>query len=52
MFVGEKFIYGRFALHNSEKSSIFAENFEKENEKQVLKMDDRSDGSLPHECVR
>ena len=33
MFVGEKFIYGCFALHNSKKSSIFAENFEKEDEK-------------------
>ena len=33
MFEEEKFICGRFALHNSEKSSIFAENFEKENEK-------------------
>ena len=48
MFVEEKFIYRRFALHNSEKSSIFAENFEKEDEKQVLNRIDRSGGSLPH----
>ena len=52
MFVGEKFIYRHFALHNSEKSSTFAENFGKEDEKQVFNMDDGSDGSLPHECVR
>ena len=48
MFVEEKFINGRFALHNSKKSSIFAENFKNEDEKQVFDMDDRSDGSLPH----
>ena len=48
MFVEEKFIFVRFALHNSEKSSTFAENFEKEDEKQVLNMDNRGDGSLPH----
>ena len=48
MFVGEKFICGGFALHNSEKSSIFAENFVKEDEKQAFDMDDRSDGSLLH----
>ena len=52
MFVEEKFINGRFALHNSEKSSIFAENFGKEDEMQVFDMDDRSGDSLPHECVR
>ena len=52
MFVGEKFIYRRFALHNSKKSSIFAENFKNDDEKQAFDMDDRSDGSLPHECVR
>ena len=48
IFAEEKFINGRFALHNSKKSSIFAENFGKEDEKQVFDMDDRSDGSLPH----
>ena len=52
MFVGKKFIYRHFALHNSKKSSIFAENFENDDEKQVLNMDNRGDGSLPHECVR
>ena len=52
MFAEEKFICVRFALHNSEKSSTFAENFEREDEKQVLNMDNRGDGSLPHECVR
>ena len=36
-----------WALFNK-SSSIFAENFEKENEKQVLKMDNRGDNSLPH----
>ena len=44
----EKFIYRRFALHNSEKSSTFAENFKNEDEKQFQKMDDRSSGPLPH----
>ena len=48
MFAEEKFICVRFALHNSEKSSTFAENFEREDEKQVLNMDNRGDGSLPH----
>jgi len=48
MFAKEKFICVRFALHNSEKSSTFAENFEREDEKQVFNMDDGSDGSLPH----
>ena len=52
MFAKEKFICGRFALHISKKSSIFAENFVKEDEKQVLNKIDRGDGSLPHECVR
>ena len=52
MFAEEKFINRRFALHNSEKLCTFAENFGKEDEKQVFDMDDRSDGSLPHECVR
>lgn len=52
MFLEEKFIYRRFALHNSRKSSIFAENFEQTDEKQVLNRIDRSDGSVPHECVR
>ena len=51
MFAEEKFICVRFALHNSEKLCTFAENFEKEDEKQVLNRIDRSDGSLPHECV-
>lgn len=44
----EKFICGCFALHNSQKSSIFAENFKNDDEKQVLNMDNRGDGSLPH----
>ena len=44
----KKFIYGRFALHNSEKSSTFAENFKNDDEKQAFDMDDRSNGSLPH----
>lgn len=48
IFVREKFICGRFALHNSKKSSIFAENFKNDDEKQAFDMDDRSDGSLPH----
>jgi hypothetical protein len=33
MSAEEKFIYGRFALHNSEKLCTFAENFEREDEK-------------------
>ena len=48
MFAEEKFICVRFTLHNSEKSSTFAENFEQTDEKQAFDMDDRSDGSLPH----
>ena len=32
----------------SKKSSIFAENFKQADEKQVLNMDDRGGGSLPH----
>ena len=51
MLVREKFICGRFALHNSLKSGIFAENFEQADENQALNMDDRSNGSLPHECM-
>jgi len=47
MLVREKFICGRFALHNSLKSGIFAENFEQADENQALNMDDRSNGSLP-----
>ena len=44
----EKFIYRRFALHNSEKSSTFAENFKNDDEKQAFDTDDRSNGSLSH----